>query len=586
MRCQQAFPWGVYIGDLLGEQDSTIPLLLDSRQGGFCVIFDDDSKETAINLIENVALKLLDVIPFGNLLVDVIDISPKKHFAYLATLKSEGLYDIAINQQEAKLKFEDLEKIAIHRHHNILNIRTPDISTYNQTAQFIEKYHLILLNLEHFPDEFTAYSRLKAFIDSHYDAGFYLIAFGSQDILQSQNKATQYLLNKLTRLTVKHNNIAITQAIFSQVDLLKGYSFEYLNLNKTLLLDKLLEQTTADQDSEREFLSVPIGTSLDGREAITFSLGDQSKNYHAFIAGRSGSGKTTLLNSLIVGIAQQYTADEVRLYLMDYKDGVEFQIFENHPNCEKIYLDNQNLTAAIDLLHSFVNIKTERSQIFKQSKVSSLNEYNQLNPGKPLPRLILIIDEVHRLFSDGFNYQQQSHFNGLLEEVAKQGRSFGMHIILTTQSLEGVNISTAIMNQIPLRISYVLQDFREATKIFNEQNADAVRKLGKYEFIYNNQGGNKEANRHGRATYIPKEQINAMLLDIAQQRAPHLSIKPIIIDKSDNPDTTAHHSATNTTVTVQNPISDTPPPTDYGTENHKALLEKLKARQEAQTNDR
>ena len=517
---QQAFPWGVYIGDLLDGQDNTIPLLLDSRKGGFCAIFDDDSEETATTLVENVVLKLLDVVSFGDLQVDVIDFSIKKQFAYLARLKSEGLYDIAISQQEAKHKFEDLEKIAIHRHHNILNARTPDILTYNQTAKFIEKYHLILLNLEHFPDEFTAYSRLKAFVDSHYEAGFYLIAFGSQETLQSKNKATQYLLNKLTRLTVERNKIAITKAIFSHADLLESYSFEYLNLNKSLLLDKLLAQTKADEGNEREFLSVPIGTSLDGREAISFSLGDQSKNYHAFIAGRSGSGKTTLLNSLIVGIAQQYTADEIRLYLMDYKSGIEFQIFENHPNCETIYLDNQNIQAAIELLEAFVNIKEERSQIFKEQKVGDIDSYNQLNPTKPLPRLILIIDEVHRLFSDGFSYQQQNHFNGLLEDVAKQGRSFGMHIILTTQSLEKVNISTAIMNQIPLRISYVLQDFMEAIKIFNEQNTDAVRKLGKYEFIYNNQGGNKEANHHGRATLTPKEQINTLLLEIAQRRAP------------------------------------------------------------------
>ena len=581
----QAFPWGVYIGDLLDEQNSIIPLLLDSRQGGFCVIFDEGSEESATDLIESVALKLLDVVSTGDLVVDVIDFSIKKRFPYLASLKNNGLYHIAISQAEAKLQFEDLERIAIHRHHNLLNARTPDISTHNQTAKFVEKYHLILLNLEHFPDDFTAYSRLKAFIDSHYNAGFYLIAFGSQDILQSQNKATQYLLNKLTRLTVDHNKIAVTKAIFSHVDLLEGYSFEYLNLNKSLLLDKLLSHTKADEGNEREFLSVPIGTTLDGREPIIFSLGDKSKNYHAFIAGRSGSGKTTLLNSLIVGIAQQYTADEIRLYLMDYKDGVEFQIFENHPNCEKIYLDNQNLSAAIDLLQSFVNIKTERSQTFKQSKVSSLNEYNQLKSTKPLPRLILIIDEVHRLFSDGFSYQQQNHFNGLLEEVAKQGRSFGMHIILTTQSLEGVKISTAIMNQIPLRISYILQDFREATKIFNEQNTDAVRKLGRYEFIYNNQGGNKEANHHGRANYIPKEQINALLLAITQQRAPNLSIKPLIIDKSYPSNTAPNHSATNFKVTAQNPTVDTTHPTDYGTENHKALLEKFKAWNEAQTND-
>lgn len=585
MKHQKSFPWGIHIGDLLDEQGNSIPLLLDSRQGGFCVIFDDDSEETATNLIENVALKLLDVVSFGDLLVDVIDFSIKKRFPHLATLKSSGLYDIAINQPEAKLEFEDWEKIAIHRHHNILNANIPDISTHNQTAKFVEKYHLLLLNLEHFPDDFTAYSRLKAFIDSHYEAGFYLIAFGSQDILHTQNKATQYLLNKLLHLTVKRNKIAVSKDIFGHVDLLKDYSFEYLNLNKTLLLDKLLEQTKADQESELEFLSVSIGSSLDGREAISFSLGDQSKNYHAFIAGRSGSGKTNLLNNLIVGIAQNYSADEIRLYLMDYKSGVEFQIFENHPNCEKIYLDNQNIQAAVELLRDFVSIKEERSQIFKQQKVDSIDSYNQKCQAKLLPRLILIIDEVHQLFSDGFSYQQQSHFNGLLEEVAKQGRSFGMHIILTTQSLEGVNISKAIMNQVALRISYVLQDFREASKIFNEQNTDAVRELGKYEFIYNSQGGNKEANHHGRANYIPKEQINATLLNIAQQRAPNLSIKPIVIDKSHRNATTANHSTETIEFAVQNPETDITLATDYSTENHQALLKKLRAWNEAETND-
>ena len=157
MQCQQAFPWGVYIGDLLDGQDNTIPLLLDSRKGGFCVIFDEESEKTAFNLIENVALKLLDVVKLGNLLVDIIDHSHKPHFQALAALKSEGLYHIAISQQEAKHKFEDLEKIAIHRHHEILNARTPDISTYNQTAKFPEQYHLLLLNLEHFPDEFAVF---------------------------------------------------------------------------------------------------------------------------------------------------------------------------------------------------------------------------------------------------------------------------------------------------------------------------------------------------------------------------------------------------------------------------------------------
>jgi len=54
------FPWGIYIGDLIDNNDS-IPLCLDSKQGGFCVLFDESSEQIANNFIENIALKLYDI---------------------------------------------------------------------------------------------------------------------------------------------------------------------------------------------------------------------------------------------------------------------------------------------------------------------------------------------------------------------------------------------------------------------------------------------------------------------------------------------------------------------------------------------
>ncbi len=54
----QKFSWGTYIGDLIDNND-TIPLCLDSKQGGFCLLFDESSEAIANNFIENVALKVL-----------------------------------------------------------------------------------------------------------------------------------------------------------------------------------------------------------------------------------------------------------------------------------------------------------------------------------------------------------------------------------------------------------------------------------------------------------------------------------------------------------------------------------------------
>jgi len=49
----QKFPWGIYIGDLIDDND-TIPLCLDSKQGGFCLLFDESSEAIANNFIENI----------------------------------------------------------------------------------------------------------------------------------------------------------------------------------------------------------------------------------------------------------------------------------------------------------------------------------------------------------------------------------------------------------------------------------------------------------------------------------------------------------------------------------------------------
>jgi len=106
-----AFPWEIYIGDLIDNND-TIPLCVNSKQGGFCVLFDESSEQIANNFIENVALKLFEVIPIGNILVDIFDFGHKKRFMHLSTLQSQKLYSIAFSQNSAIKKFSDIgEKI-------------------------------------------------------------------------------------------------------------------------------------------------------------------------------------------------------------------------------------------------------------------------------------------------------------------------------------------------------------------------------------------------------------------------------------------------------------------------------------------
>lgn len=523
---KHTFPWGIYVGDLVDENE-TLPVYLPSETGGFCVLFDNNSEAVANNFIENVTLKLFEGIPAGELCVNVFDFSHRKRFMHLASLQTEKLYQITLCSNEATTAFNELERIALHRHHNLLSFKAPTLSQYNQNSPVIEKYYVILINLDHYPDDLASLKRIKEFFESAYDAGFYCIVFGNQELLESEIKATQYLLNRFPHCFIQNKTIILNNRLFEFADQAQDYDFDYVNDNKDNVIETLLNtlhKENENSDNEKEFLSIPIGTSIDGQHEINFTLGDKTKAYHAFITGVAGSGKTTLLNTIILGIAQKYTSEEVRLYLMDYKEGVEFQIFKNHPNCERIFLDNEDLHASITLLEEFTQTIKKRADIFKAKEIKDIAAYNALYPHVPMERLILIIDEVHRLFSG--SYQQKDHFSNLLKQLVRQGRAFGVHIILSTQTLAGTQIDKELMSQITLRISYKLTDLRDAETIFTYGNTEALN-LNKYELIYNNDSGQLVANKLCRAN--PPQDIKRQIVSIIATREPKLILTPVIV---------------------------------------------------------
>ncbi len=227
------------------------------------------------------------------------------------------------------------------------------------------------------------------------------------------------------KIHVKNDTVSLSKDVIGLSLLTETYGFNYVNEDKRAIVENLLAKVKLnDVKTSSEFISVPIAKTIDGRRDISFVLGDKNQNYHAFITGVSGSGKTTLLNNIILGIAENYTIQEVRLYLMDYKQGTEFNIFKNHPNCEKIFLDNKDLQAAISLLESFVSMIEQRAKLFAANDdvhITDIGKYNAVYPDKPLHRIILIIDEVHRLFTGDF--MQKEHFSNLLKEVVRQGRA-------------------------------------------------------------------------------------------------------------------------------------------------------------------
>ncbi|MFP6293104.1 FtsK/SpoIIIE domain-containing protein [Helicobacter pylori] len=242
-------------------------------------------------------------------------------------------------------------------------------------------------------------------------------------------------------------------------------------------------------ESSQYEVSVPVGWDINHTE-VCFKIGKEQN--HTLICDHSGSGKSNFLHVLIQNLAFYYDPDEVQLFLLDYKEGVEFNAYTD-PILEHVRLVSvaSSVPYGITFLKWLCDGIQKRAELFKQFKVKDLSDYRKHDK---MPRLIAVIDEFQVLFSDKSKGSVERSLNTLL----KKGRSYGVHLILATQTMRGTDINRSIMAQIANRIALPM-DAEDSNSILN--NDDAACELVRPEGIFNNNG---EHQKYHTKMSIPK----------------------------------------------------------------------------------
>ncbi len=233
-------------------------------------------------------------------------------------------------------------------------------------------------------------------------------------------------------------------------------------------------------ESSQFKVSVPVGWDINHKE-VCFEIGNAQN--HTLICDHSGSGKSNFLHVLIQNLAFYYDPDEVQLFLLDYKEGVEFNAYTD-PILEHARLVSvaSSISYGITFLKWLCKEMQKRADRFKQFKVKDLSDYRK---HEKMPRLIVVIDEFQVLFSDNKSTKAvEGHLNTLL----KKGRSYGVHLVLATQTMRGGEIDSSFKAQIANRIALPM-DADDSTKILDD---DAACELVRPEGIFNNNGGNRK----------------------------------------------------------------------------------------------
>jgi hypothetical protein len=519
---------------LPGPRQLSLPLALAfPAQGSLLIETSKAGSDVAGDTLNNLILRLLSLSPPGKVSFTIIDpVRLGQNFAGIMHLADfeESLVDKRIWTQPGEIdqRLADLNEHMEKVIQMYLRNEYPTIAEYNRDAGNIaEKYHMLVI--ADFPVNFSenAIRRLVNIASSGARCGvFTLIHWDRRQALPPE-----FVLDELRR-----NSVGIVRP--AGAFLLAGPPLPGTQLhldvpppaeNVTAFLQRVGHSSqnanrvevpfahVAPAASERwsldsaEEIRVPIGRS-GATKLQTLALGRATRQ-HALIAGKTGSGKSTLFHVLITNLAFWYGPDQVEFYLVDFKKGVEFKCYATHrlPHARVVAIESDR-EFGLSVLQRMDDELRRRGDLFRQAGVQDLAGYRRSTGSRPVPRALLIVDEFQEFFVEDDRVSQTAAV--LLDRIVRQGRAFGIHVLLGSQTLGGAyTLARATLGQMVIRIALQCNE-ADAYLIMDEGNP-APRLLSRPgEGIYNDMGGATEGNSPFQTVWLPEEERDSRLEEI------------------------------------------------------------------------
>ncbi|RMG35911.1 MAG: cell division protein FtsK [Planctomycetota bacterium] len=283
----------------------------------------------------------------------------------------------------------------------------------------------------------------------------------------------------------------------------------------------------------RTGIDVPLGRA-GAMKLQRLRLGEGTLQ-HVLVAGKTGSGKSSFLHVLITNLALYYGPDEIEFYLIDFKKGVEFKTYATHglPHARVIAIESDR-EFGVSVLQRLDVVLKERGDAFRACGVQDIRQFRDARPEARMPRILLIIDEFQEFFVEDDRYAQTAAL--LLDRLVRQGRAFGIHVLLGSQTLGGAySLARTTLGQMAVRIALQCSE-ADAHLILSEENTAARLLSRPGEAIYNDANGLLEGNHPFQIAWLPENTRNVQLQRIQRLRERHrIELPPPIVFEGNVP---------------------------------------------------
>ncbi len=515
---------------LASHEHISLPLALAFPQEGSLLIeTDDDGGKWVADVMNGIVFRLLSLAPPGKAAFTIIDpVGLGQNFAGLMHLAD---YEPALINRRIWTQRDHIEERLAELNEHVekviqmyLRNEYATITEYNEQAGSVaEKYHFLVI--AGLPAAFSesAMARLKSIVMSGARCGVFVLIHWDRRQPLPEGLVAEDLRKNCLRL-VREKGVVTFGGITTlaldpappdaiAAELAHQIGQASIDSNRVQVPFSVVAPDEMWSESTTSELRIAIGRT--GATKLQYLAIGKGTKQHALLAGKTGSGKSTLLHIIITNLALTCSPDEVEFYLIDFKKGVEFKCYADAklPHAKVIAIESDR-EFALSVLQRIDEELKRRGELYRKIGAQDLAGYKRAGGTEPMPRSMLIIDEFQEFFVEDDAVAQGAAL--LLDRIVRQGRAFGIHVFLGSQTLGGAyTLARTTLGQMVIRIALQCNE-ADAALIMDDTNT-APRLLSRPgEGIYNDAAGAVEGNSPFQVVWLTDEERDANLVKVAQ----------------------------------------------------------------------
>ncbi|MFC5456816.1 FtsK/SpoIIIE domain-containing protein [Prosthecobacter fluviatilis] len=516
--------------DLRSHERISLPLALAFPQEGSLLIeTDDDGGKWVADVMNNAIFRLFSQAPPGKVHFTIIDaVGLGQNFAGLMHLAD---YEPALINRRIWTQRDQIEERLAELNEHVekviqmyLRNEYATITEYNEQAGSVaEKYHFLVI--AGLPAAFSEASmaRLKSIVMSGARCGVFVLIHWDRRQPLPEGLSPEDLRKNCLRIVRERGVVSFNGIRTLELDapppdavaaeLAHQIGQASIDSNRVQVPFSVVTPKELWSESTTNELRIAIGRT--GATKLQYLAIGKGTRQHALLAGKTGSGKSTLLHIIITNLALTCSPDEVEFYLIDFKKGVEFKCYADAklPHAKVIAIESDR-EFALSVLQRIDEELRRRGELFRKAGAQDLAGYKRVPGTEPMPRTMLIIDEFQEYFTEDDAVAQGAAL--LLDRIVRQGRAFGIHVFLGSQTLGGAyTLARTTLGQMVIRIALQCNE-ADAALIMDDSNT-APRLLSRPgEGIYNDAAGAVEGNSPFQVVWLTDEERDASLVKVTQ----------------------------------------------------------------------